>query len=318
MFNPKSCRGGLRPFAKGTTIRGLRGRPKAAPTTNRQLIGREARTALCFLAPSLIGLSATLLLPTLDVIRRSFLNAMGNAAAGLSNYISVIENESFRLALKNTGRFLAVCIPLLLSLSLCVALMLYRLKWCKTLLKTSYLLPLAIPVTSVVLIIQAVFHRYGLLSALAVLFGGHGADWLNSEHAFTVLVICYLWKNLGYNVVLWLAGLSGIPDSYYEAASIDGAGALRKFTSITLPLLAPTAIMTAILALINSFKVFREAYLVAGSYPHESIYMLQHLLSNWFANLDMQKISAAAALLLAAVLLMIGLSRVLRRKGVAV
>ena len=117
-------------------------------------------------------------------------------------YISVIENESFRLALKNTGRFLAFCIPLLLALSLGVALMLYWLKWCKNFLKTTYLLPLAIPVTSVVLIIQAVFHKNGLLSALVVLFGGQGENWLNSEHAFTVLVICYLWKNLGCNVVL--------------------------------------------------------------------------------------------------------------------
>ncbi len=174
---------------------------------------------MCFLAPSLIGLSATLLLPRADVIRRSFLSPMGNAFAGLSNYAALLENVSFRLALKNTGRFIAVCIPLLLALSLSVALMLYRLKWCRNLLKTTYLLPLAIPVTSVVLIIQAVFHRNGLLSALVVLFGGQGTDWLNSEYAFDVLVICYLWKNLGYNVVLWLAGLSGIPEAFYGVCS---------------------------------------------------------------------------------------------------
>ena len=276
---------------------------------------REARTALAFLFPSLVGLVCMFLLPTADVIRRSVYSAMGNSFVGLANYKTVLQNASFRLAVRNTGRFLLVCIPPLLLLSLIAALLLYRRKRLQNLFRTSYLLPLVVPVTSVVLVIQTVFQRNGLLSALCAAFGKAPVDWLGSEYAFAVLVACYLWKNLGYNVILWMAGLSAIPDALYEAARVDGAGEVRCFFSITLPQLTGTLFMTAVLALINSFKVFREAYLVAGRYPHSSIYLLQHVLSNWFTNLDMQKVSAAAVLLMGAILLIVALIQGLTRLG---
>ena len=276
---------------------------------------REARTALAFLLPSLLGLTGMFLIPTADVVRRSFFSAMGNSFVGLDNYATVLRNASFLLALKNTGRFLVVCIPLLLLLSLTTALLLYRMRRVQDLFRTTYLLPLVIPVTSVVLIIQTVFAKNGLLSALCAAFGYTPVDWLNSPYAFFVLVVCYLWKNTGYHIVLWLAGLAAIPDSLYEAAHVDGANARQCFFFITLPQLRSTLFVTTVLALINSFKVFREAYLLAGQYPHSSIYMLQHILSNWFTDLDMQKISAAAVLLMAAILLCVLLiSRLSRGK----
>lgn len=282
-------------------------------------ISKEAKTALCFLAPSLAGISGMLLIPTLDVIRRSFFSTMGDSFVGLENFNEVLHNESFLLALSNTVRFLLVCIPLLLALSLLTAILLVRQKWCENLLKTTYLLPMVIPVTSVVLIIQALFTKNGLLSALCVALGKTPVDWLNSDYAFFVLVLCYLWKNFGYNVVLWMAGLSAIPSPLYEAARIDGANEWQCFWRITIPMLKSTFFMTAVLALINSFKVFREAYLVAGSYPNNSIYMLQHILSNWFANLDMQKISAAAVLLMSAILFVVFVAQWLaKRKGEAI
>lgn len=264
--------------------------------------GRQGRTALLFLAPSLAGVCGMFLLPTLDVVRRSFLSAMGNTFVGLENYRTILQNESLRLAAANTVRFILICIPLLLLLSLGAALLIYRLRRLQNVFRTTYLLPLVVPVTSVVMIIQTVFHKNGLLSALCVLFGGTRTDWLNSEYAFFVMVACYVWKYFGYNVILWLAGLAAIPESYYEAARVDGANETQCFFAITLPQLKETLFITLVLALINSFKVFREAYLVAGRYPNNSIYMLQHVLSNWFSNLDMQKISAAAVLLMAIIL----------------
>ena len=284
-------------------------------TKKNRRVYSEARTALAFLAPSLIGVLCMVLLPTADVIRRSFFSAMGNDFVGLENYQTIFANESFRLAIANTGRFLIVCIPLLLTGSLAIALLLYRRIRFQDLFRTTYLLPLVVPVTSVVMIIQTVFHKNGLLSALFVSLGATPQDWLNSKYAFWVMVICYLWKYFGYNVILWLAGLSAIPDSYYEAARVDGANETQCFWHITLPQLGGTLFVTTVLALINSFKVFREAYLVAGRYPDSSIYMLQHVLSNWFSNLDMQKISAAAVVLMAAILLIVLISqRILERR----
>lgn len=99
------------------------------------------------------------------------------------------------------------------------------------------------------------------------------------------------------DMLLWLAGLETIPRPLYEAAAVDGATPFQTFVFITLPNLLPTVVLTTILSLVNSFKVFREAYLVAGNYPQESIYLLQHLFNNWFLSLDIGKLSAAAVLL---------------------
>lgn len=287
---------------KPTSLRSNTEGSRRGDSPARRHSHKETKYALAFLTPSLIGVFGMFLLPTADVVWRSFLSAMGDSFVGLANYRTIFANESFRLAVGNTIRFILVCIPLLLVLSLAAALMLYRMKRVQDLFRTTYLLPLVVPVTSVVMIIQTVFQKNGLLSALCVAFGKSPVDWLNSGHAFFVMVACYLWKYFGYNVILWMAGLAAIPESYYEAARVDGANETQSFFAITLPQLKGTLFMTLVLALINSFKVFREAYLVAGRYPDSSIYMLQHVLSNWFSNLDMQKISAAAVLLMAVIL----------------
>lgn len=122
-------------------------------------------------------------------------------------------------------------------------------------------------------------------------------DWIYGDSSFWVLVLAYLWKNTGYQMLLWLAALSGIPDSLYEAAEVDGAGAFTKLLYITLPQVRSASGMILFLAVVNSFKVFREAYVVAGSYPNDGIYMMQHLFNHWFLNLDVQKMSGGAVLL---------------------
>ena len=112
-------------------------------------------------------------------------------------------------------------------------------------------------------------------------------DFMGTEAAFWVLVFTYVWKNAGYDMILWLAGLDGISADLYEAASVDGANAWQKFFYITLPNLLPTLTLVSVLSLLNSFKAFREAFLVGGNYPHESMYLLQHLFNNWFLSLDL-------------------------------
>ena len=266
---------------------------------------RQTRTALLFLSPSLAGVVALVLVPFGDVIRRSFCKAMSGEFVGLANYKAVLQNEAFVLAVKNTLRFAGVCIPVLLILSLLLALMLRGLKRHADLYKTAFLLPMAVPVASVVLLWIVYFHENGLLSRLIEALGGRRADWMNTNAAFIVLVLSYLWKNAGYDMVLFLAGLGGISPSLYEAARMDGAGRAAIFRFITLPALLPTFFTVTVLSLLNSFKVFREAFLVAGSYPHKSIYLLQHLFNNWFASLDIQKLSAAAVLVALFILLLI-------------
>lgn len=257
---------------------------------------RRARQweGLYFVLPSLIGVLVFILLPFLDVVRRSFTNVMGTQMVGWKNYRTIFGNAAFRQAAGNTLRFTAVCIPLLVVLSLAAAVLLQRQKRLGSFLKSMYLMPMAIPVASVVLLWKLLFASGGMLNGILSAFGIAAADWMNSDSAFWVLIFSYLWKNLGYDVILWLAGLAGIPESIYEAARVDGAGEWRCFLSITLPNLLPSLYTIAVLSFLNSFKVFREAYLVAGDYPHGSIYMMQHLFNNWFRELSLDKMAAGA------------------------
>ena len=233
----------------------------------------------------------------------------------MQNYVTVVGNSAFRLASFNTLRFLVICVPLLVLVSLFCSMLIAGLKEEGTVFKTSLLVPLAIPVASIVLLWKLFFHPQGMVNQITALFGMAGVDWINGDTAFGVLVFTYVWKNLGYDVVLWVAGLAAISDELYEAARVDGAGIVARFLYVTLPGLSKTAFLVVSLSVFNSFKVFREAYLIAGEYPHESIYMLQHLFNHWFVTLDIQKMSAASVLLLLVVALPVITKGLASRRG---
>lgn len=264
-----------------------------------------------FLAPSLIGVTVFLLVPFVETVRRSFCDTMGKTFVGFANYRSVLENSAFCLAISNTLRFTGVCVPLLLALSLAVALALRarplrETRWAER-YRTTFLLPMAIPVASIALLWKVLFARTGLINSLL----NTNVDFMGTDAAFWVLIATYLWKNIGYDSILWSSGLDSIPSDLYEAAAVDGAGPWRQFFAITLPNLIPTLLVTGILSLLNTYKVFREAYLVAGAYPHDSIYLLQHLFNNWFLALDLPRLCAAAVLV--ALTLLAGILWLLRR-----
>lgn len=267
----------------------------------------QVRAAALLLAPSLTGVAVFYLIPFAEVIRRSFTDAPGRRFVGLANYQSVLSNSAFRTAAFNTARFLCVCIPALLILSLGMALLTRAAGRYGRLYQTSFLLPLAIPVASIVLLWNVLFSQTGLINAMLQALGAQPVDFMGTGAAFWVLIATYLWKNSGYDMVLWAAGLDRIPAAQYEAAAVDGANGWQTFRWITWPGLAPTLGLTALLSLINSFKVFREAYLVAGQYPHESMYLLQHLFNNWFLNLELGRITAAAVLIVGGLLALAGL-----------
>ena len=241
--------------------------------------------------------------------------AASDRFVGFQNYAAVLGNSAFKLAAGNTLKFAAVCIPLLLFISLAVSLLLSAYKETRGIFKTSYLVPMAIPVASIVLLWRVIFHKNGLFNAFLALWDKTPVDWIGSGAAFGVLVFAYLWKNFGYDMVLWLSGLSAINPALYEAAQIDGAGSIRRFVRITFPNLMPTLFTITVLSLLNSFKVFREAYLIAGSYPNDSIYMLQHLFNNWYGNLDVDKMCAGAVMMALFVFVLIMLLQKILNRG---
>lgn len=260
---------------------------------------KAAVTAWLFLLPSLVGVAVFVLWPFAETVKRSFQNDPGTAWVGLDNYKSVLQNEAFKLAVRNTARFLSACVPLLLVFSLLLALLIGRLKHRGSPFKTTALLPMAIPVASICVIWKVLFAKNGAINGILAALGAKQVDFLGSDAAFWVLIATYLWKNVGYDMILWLAGLDGISKTLYEAAQIDGAGAWQQFRCITLPLLRPTLCIVGVMSLLNGFKVFREAWLVAGSYPHESIYLLQHLFNNWFRGLDLGRLTSGAVMMAA-------------------
>ena len=265
----------------------------------------EARAAWLFILPSLLGIAILVLVPFGEAIRRSLFNNPGTRFMGLYNYESVLDNPAFKLAAKNTGKFILICVPILLLISFILALSVQAMGKRGRTYKTTYLLPMAIPVASVSLLWKVVFADNGLANGVLSWMGAEPVSFLGSNAAFWVLIFTYLWKNSGYNMIIWLSGMDGISKDLYEAAEVDGAGYWHKLWYITIPNLFPTLGMLSVLSLLNTFKVFREAYLVAGKYPHDSIYLLQHLFNNWFYSLDLGRLTAGAVMMAMVMLIVI-------------
>jgi multiple sugar transport system permease protein len=248
-----------------------------------------------FIGPSVAGFLVFYLLPYILGIYYSFIdNAFSRNFVGVANYIQLFQSESFRKAASNTLFFTGICVPSIMLISLMLALLINKDIHFRNVLRTVLVSPLVVPVASVVMFWQILFHEKGMANSILSAFEVEAVDWMNTKWSVVVVLVIYLWKNIGYNLVLFLAGLQNIPRQYYESADIDGASSFKKFTKITLVYLTPTTFFVFIMSIINSFKVFREIYLTSGDYPHDSIYMLQHYMNNTFAALDYQKLTSAA------------------------
>ena len=256
---------------------------------------RQAVTGWLLAAPAVVGLLAFLVLPFCYTVFRSFTSGLGwGQFVGLENYAQLFGNRLFLLALKNTFLFLACGLALILPLSLFLALLLQKAgKWGKP-LALALLFPMVLPVSAIVIVVNLVFAENGLLSQLT-----GPTPWMDSPFAFAILLGLYLWKNVGVATVILLAGLDTIPGELYESASMDGAGRWARLTKITLPLLRPEILVVTLLSTLNSFKNFREAYVLGGDHPHESVYMLQHFMNNNFENMNFPRLSVAAVVLFA-------------------
>lgn len=256
---------------------------------------REAAIGLLLAAPAVMGLLAFLVLPFGYTFLRSFTSGLGwGRFVGVENYAQLFGNRLFLLALKNTFLFLACGLALILPLSLFLALLLQKTgKWGKG-LAMALLFPMVLPASAIVIVVNLVFAENGLLSQLT-----GPTPWMDSPFAFVILLGLYLWKNVGIGVVILLAGLTTIPRELYESAHMDGAGRWARLTKVTLPMLRPELLVVTILSSLNAFKNFREAFVLGGDHPHESIYMLQHFMNNNFENMNFPRLSVAAVVFFA-------------------
>ena len=269
---------------------------------------RDFAASLCFLSPSLLGVGVFFILPFGVVVYYSLIDGVASKNFVLfDNFTRLLKNSAFLLAGKNTLLFSAIAVPLAVVLSLALAVMLEARIPGKSSFRTFFLSPMMVPVASVVLIWQVLFSYNGSVNEWVTALGGVRVDWLQSDWNIYVVVLLFLWKNLGYFMILFMAGLSNIPKELLEVADVEGASESYKFFAIKLLYLSPTVLFVTILSLINSFKVFREVYLLTGDYPLGRLYMLQHFMNNTFRSFDYQKLSAAAVIMACVMVVIIAL-----------
>ncbi len=261
-----------------------------------------------FIAPSFLGVMVFFLIPFCVIIYYSMVdNPISKVYVGLANFKSVASNEAFLTAVKNTALFSVISVPLAMVLSLILAMVLDLKIPFKSQFRTFFLSPMMVPVASIVLIWQVLFHNNGAVNDVIMKFGAERIDWMKSDYSIIVIVVLFLWKNLGYNMILFMAALSSIPRDVLEVARLESANALQTFFYVKIRYLSSTILFVTIMSLISSFKIFREIYLLTTDYPYPTLYMLQHYMNNKFKKLDYQALSAGAIMMSLVMVMIIGL-----------
>ena len=281
-----------------------------------------------FAAPALAVIAVFFALPVLAALALSLTDFDIYALAdggnlrfvGLGNYLGLMQNPLFWQALGNTFYFVLVGVPLSIALSLGAALLLHsRLGVFKPLFRTAYFAPVVTTVVAVAVVWRYLFHtRYGLVNWALAGIGIEPVDWLGDpDWAMPTIIMFAVWKNFGYNMIIFLAGLQAIPEDLYEAARIDGASRWRQFLHVTLPMLGPVMLMVAILTLSGYFQLFAEPYVMTQGGPLQSTVSVLYLMyEEGFKWWNLGNASAVAfTLFVIMATITYGLLWIARRKG---
>lgn len=279
--------------------------------SDKQLLDNDAVAASIFLAPALLMLGIFLIFPIayllyLSVTTGSFTKA-GDRFVGLTNYQRLLLDPDFWEVLGNTAYFTVATVIPSLIIPLGLAVLLNRsLAW-RGLLRSAYFLPSITSVVAAGLGFRWLFQTEGFVNALLSNFGIAPIPWLGSSTwAMPVIILLSVWKQLGFNLVVFLAGLQAIPPSRYEAAELDGANAWQQFWHITLPGLRPTLIFATITTAIFTLRSFEQIYVVTGGGPLNSTNILvYYIYQEAFGQFDFGYAAAAATVLLAVAFLLV-------------
>ena len=264
---------------------------------------KEYIVALLFILPSLLGIMFFYIVPYILCFIKSLY--AGNTFVGFNNYIDLLNNDIFLLALKNTAVFTIIAIPLLMVVSFLIALFLNSFKSISSFFRSSLLIPVVVPVASLICVWQLLFDDYGAVNGLLNSLGLATVEFFNSEYSMVMIVLIYVWKYCGFCVVLFTAGLANVPQSLYESAKLDGANSFKLITQITIPMITPTTFFVFLMEIIYSFKVFREVFALFGDYPNKNVYFLQNFINNNYYNLNYPRLSSASVILSVFIILLL-------------
>ena len=256
---------------------------------------KQKRMLLVFLLPGMLGLLVFYVLPFFGGIYFSVTDGTRqNAFVGMANYLSVWQNQMFRLGLVNTLQLSLICAPLIFVSSFLLAGMLKGLGERSKGYRNVLLLPYLMPSAAMLILFLLLFDYGGPVNRALQALGMPRVLWKESGAMRVPVIALYVWKNLGFSVVIFSSALQAVPGALYEYAQLEGASRLRQEISITLPMISPTAFLVFVLAWINAFKIFKEVYFIGGSYPDMSCYTLQHFMNNMFQRLNYQYVTTAA------------------------
>jgi multiple sugar transport system permease protein len=287
---------------------------------------RLSAVAWAFVGPALVVIGMFFLLPVLAALALSAtdfdiyaLADLGNLRfVGLENYVRVLQTPLFWQAFGNTLYFVVVGVPLSIAVSLGAALLLNsRLARFKPFFRTALFAPVVTTLVAVAVIWRYLFHtRYGMVNYALGQIGVAPVDWLGDPHwAMPTIILLAVWKNFGYNMVIFLASLQAIPEDLYEAARIDGASTFRQIVHITLPMLGPTLLMVGILTTAGYFQLFAEPYVMTQGGPLRStVSVLYFMYEEGFKWWNFGAASAVALLLFGSIFAVTWLLMRLARK----
>ena len=255
----------------------------------------KKKSVFFFLMPGLLMLMIFYVLPFISGIGFSLTDgSYKNEFVGLANYRDLWQNSMFLLGLKNTMELSLICAPLLWVLSFLLASALSAIKPYGGFFRSSVLMPYLTPGSAILLVWLVLFDYGGPLNRILLSLGLERVEWLTTSALRLPVILMFLWKNLGFCLIIFLAALQAIPHPLYEYASLEGAGFFTRAFRITLPMILPSAFLVFVLAWINAFKIFKEVYFIAGAYPDYSVYTLQNYMNNMFQKLNYQNVTAAA------------------------
>lgn len=248
--------------------------------------------AYIFLLPSLIGIAVFYVIPYIMCIYSSFVS--NGSFAGFENYIAIFKNRAFLYALRNTMIFTVTAIPALMIISFLIAKFINSFEKISAFFRSAYLMPIVIPAASLVYVWQYMFDDYGVINNILNTIGIDSVHFFSSGYSMIMIILIYIWKNCGFCVILFTAGLANLPKSVHESAYLEGAGGFKTTVKITLPLITPTTFFVFLMAVINSFRMFRESFSLFGTYPNENVYFLQNFINNNYNNFNYAQLSSSA------------------------
>lgn len=254
----------------------------------------STRAAYFFLAPALSAIFIFFFIPVIAAFVISLTDfdiyALGDYSTvrfiGLSNYFELFDDPLFWTALKNTFYYVIAASPLSIAVSLGAAILLNsKLIKLKGIFRLSYFIPVVTTLVAVAIVWRFIYHpRFGIMNYFLSWFNINPVDWLGDPTwAMPAIILMSVWKNFGYNMIIFIAGLQNIPEDLYEAADMEGAGGFQKFRSITLPMLAPTTLFVSIITMIGFFQLFAEPYVMTQGGPlNSTLSIVQYMYQEGF------------------------------------